>query len=235
MKTFYLLLSFLLFALCANTQQKDQLQGQWNAYRVEKEKNEMLNLDEGIRFNYFNSDIYIEGDSLWHLELPCKRLSVEMYSPDQFYFLNDSTFEYGGEKYSKRKTDTAVIAELKSHELNRECYLGKWYLSRTESFNDGSGVEFVFPFEVPDSIILTNVLEDRIVKLMIEGKEKAFYVDVRNKIGWLELVLTPLKSWPKDKLMWYRSWDLPPAKKRELKKIKREEGIPLELLFLRYN
>ena len=150
--------------------------------------------------------------------------------------MNDSTFEYNGEKFSKIKNyDSNAIAVLKKHELNSECYAGKWILERTESGGDGTGVEFIFPFKVKDEIDLSdNALDGKTVKIRMDGEEKEFNFALEREMFEYYLLLTPTENWSKqDRKMWYRSWDLPPPTKRELKQINSEESVELELRFRR--
>jgi hypothetical protein len=211
-----------------------KLQGLWNSSWTENIPTPGY-ADAAYYAVYHNSDLYFEGDSMWRLECPCKRIGVETYSIKDFEFLNDSTVIYSDETYSRQKVDINSIEILKKHEFNSECYTGKWNLIRSESGGDGTGVVFIYPFELADTLILANdALDGSVLKLVIEGKEKAFNFRMEKMDFEYILILTPTESWKKeDKVMWTRYWELPPPKKRELRAIKRTEGIDLELRFRR--
>lgn len=220
--------------LQCTAQKEYKLQGLWNSSWTENIPTPGY-ADAAFYTVYHTNDLYFEGDSMWRLEFPCKRIHVDTYFVEDFEFVNDSTFDYQHERYSRQKLDSGSIETLKTYELNPECYTGRWDLVRSESGGDGTGVVFIYPFEIEDSLILKNgALNGSVLMLLIDGKEKEFNFHMEKKDFEYELILTPTESWKKkDKVMWTRYWELPPPRKRELKEIKRMEGIDLELRFRR--
>ena len=231
MKSIIILLFSLQTALQCNAQQN--LDGLWSSDRVEYRPTPGF-ADAAFDVIYHHNDLYFEGDSVWQLELPCKRLGVFVYLSNHFRFLNDSTFEYSGERYVKQSvSDSSVIKTLKQHELNSACYSGNWFLVRTESGGDGTGVDFIFPYKIADLLVLkSGALDGKILSLKIDGEQRTFRFEFYRDQLENQLILRPVES-SKEKVMWERYWGLPKIKKRELKALKRTEGIPLELRFRR--
>lgn len=215
-------------------QKKNDIQGLWNSNWIEfipLRGNE----DAGFRQIHHNNYFYVEGDSLWNMDYPCKLISIEKITPGNFRFVNDSTLSYRGELYKQAHYDTATIALLKMDQINPACYLGKWELVRTESGGDGTGDVYIFPFTIEDTLFITEeVIKGKAIKIRIEKAEREFFFTIiRTEVSW-ELHLTPTDAWlKKDKKMWKRDWNLPPPSKKEFKKMRNEEGVELELLFRR--
>jgi hypothetical protein len=225
-----LLFSLLLVFQCVAQQ---ELRGLWSSDRVEYRPTPGC-ADAAFDVIYHHSDLYFEGDTVWQLELPCKRLNVRTYFSGDFAFQNDSTFEYGGEKYViQRVYDSSAIQELKLHALNSECYSGKWFLVRSESGGDGTGVDFIFPYKIKDPIFLqAGDLDGKVFELRMAGAERTFYFELVRSDFENQLILTPTES-SKEKVMWTSYWGQEPLRKKELKALKQTEGIPLELRFRR--
>lgn len=225
------MLLFLLQVVQCDAQR--EMQGLWSSSRTEYLP-APANADAAFNLVYHYSDLYFEGDSVWKLQLPCKRLSTFQYSPGQFQFLNDSTFEYGGERYSRQHDyDSIAVIALKKHELNAACYSGNWFLVRTESGGDGTGVDFIFPYKIADLLVLkAGDLDAKTLSLKMDGEQRTFQVELYRDQLENQLILRPVES-SKEKVMWERYWGLPKINKRELKALKRTEGIPLELRFRR--
>lgn len=215
-------------------QKKNDIQGLWNSNWIEFIPAKVSE-DAAFRQIHHNNYFFVEGDSLWNMDYPCKLISIEKITPGNFRFVNDSTLNYRGELYTQAHYDTATIALLKMDRINPACYIGKWELVRTESGGDGTGDVYIFPFTIGDTLFITEeVIKGKVIKIRIEEAEREFFFTIiRTGVSW-ELHLTPTDTWlKKDKKMWKRDWNLPPPGKKELKKMRNEEGVELKLLFRR--
>lgn len=218
----------------------DELEGLWHRSWT-KEYPAHPGEDAFVHTAYFNTFIYMEGDSLWTLDFPCKRQSVEAYAPESFRLKDSSTIIYNHASYRRLdpdSTDLISIRKLKKHSINPLCYVGSWELLNPEyDERDGSGVAFVYPFDVADTLIVTGrMVNGNIIELTIEGVKKEFHfeLDAPNSasypVSYDHLILTPTNSWlDHEKLMWYRLPHLPPPNKTELKEIRQSEPVDVEL------
>ncbi len=231
---FIFIFSILLIFPCGAQQEtENKPQGLWSFSRSEDVKTEVES-DAAYYTVHHSGDIFLEGDSLWFLDYPCEKIEAREYSANLFLMVNDSTFDYNGERYSRQnKYDSLAIKRLKAHKFNFDCYRGTWNIIRSESGGDGTGVVFIYPFQLVDQLIIeTDVLNDGVFRVPINGVEREFSVSIEHPGFPDVLTLKPIGSWKKkERFMWVRDWDLPPPNKRELRKIKRTKGSELEFRF----
>ncbi len=194
--------------------------------------------DAAYHYYHYSNYLYVEDDSIWVLDYPCERRSVSPFTTDAFQMINDSTIKYGGRDYSLNKwCDTAAISNLKSHQINPDCYLGKWRLNYVESGGDGTGHHVIYPFDVDTVINITEALSDGEFLTLRTGKsEREFQLTLEHDNFVYCLVLTPTDSWDeKENIMWRRDWDLPTPNKKELKEIRGGKGELPSKLRLEYS
>lgn len=212
---------------------KEMLQGLWHSEWVERAPS--IAFDDAMFHNVYHSTyVYIEGDSLWTLDYPCIKNAVAPLILRNFSLKNDTTLLYSGERYvSVNNYNSGAIAQLKIHETNPNCLIGEWYLARYLSGEDGSGVDYLFPFEIADTLLITEeMIRNKLCLLKVNGIERSFNFTFYTSESVYELILTPTDEWrPKDKVMWVLGWNHPPLNQKELKKLKKGEGIPLVLTF----
>ena len=184
--------------------------------------------------------LYFEKDSVWAFQYPCQKLFVHSFSGGDWMIVDDELRDNSGRSYTRVDFDTAIVGRLKVERIIPDCYTGKWELVRTVSGGDGTGVEFIFPFIVNDTLVLQhdqliepNLVENKI-HLFIGGTKREFYFTLSQESFHYKLVLWPTETWAdSEKKMWLKSWDDPPLTEGDLKKLKETEGVDLELVFFK--
>lgn len=189
----------------------------------------------GNRIVFHRSYIYIEGDSLWTLDYPCTRLSVEVISPTAVELIDQSRLRYGEHEYYSIGFDPLAIENLKANKINSQCYLGSWSLMRTNSDErDGSFARIVFPFDLGDSLFITSqMVTGELLEIPIGRKSKTFQMEIKSlNVEGNSLILRPTNDWEEsERIMWY-SGSPELLTKREMKKLRKqgtESSVELRL------
>ncbi len=112
------------------------------------------------------------------------------------------------------KFDDNLVSLLKKDQINYAQLSRKWRLIDGDSGGDGTGVDYLFPFDISDSLIIDDGvltaenLKDSIVELTIGGKLRPFYFyfwydDDSNQ----HMRLEPTESWDESEArMWFLPW-----------------------------
>lgn len=198
-------------------------------------------LDNDIECVQKPINLYFENDSLWTFQYPCQKLNVQTYTVKDWMLIGNQLTNGGSRKYQRVKFDSSVVNQLKLNTIISDCYVGKWILTREKSIGDGTGMDYIFPFNINDTLVLQNesltapnLLGNKIF-IFIGGANREFYFSF-SKDSHHILKLTPTESWSeKDKKMWLIYLGTPPMTKKELKKLKETEGFDLELIFKKTN
>ncbi len=231
---------------------KIQLQGLWESwgYRVHYDSENGPFMDAMFEDFRIPEHLYFEGDSLWVMQYPCQLSHVSAYHIDDWFldkkvwFKDDKVLTKGGRRsYEKIEFDPAIIKQLQNDKLAPECYAGEWRLVRAESGGDGTGADYLFPFDMADSIIVDvaslspDKLKDGIIELNIGGKLRPFYFHSTYRDFHHHITLEPTESWNKsDARMWKVHWGHEPEfmlmSEEDKRKYKQQEGEDLILEYI---
>lgn len=182
-------------------------------------------------------ELYISGDSLWRLDFPCRIKSSGEFYPEDWSLHPESKvlMNRTGAAFMSVAYDSNEIKQLLQAKINTECYEGLWQVQRIESGGDGTGVEFIFPFEIPDSIHLSSQLIKQIqesgrLTLPVDDKQKTFDCYFCGDHWGREICLYPTDDWPdREKQMWLKDWNSPKLSKKELSELKKSTGHELTI------
>lgn len=222
---------------------QDSIEGLWRAnwqseYWYEAFPNE--DAGSGKRCDIHSTYIYIEGDSLWTLDYPCRRISKEVLSPTDYELQDSLRLKYDRLDFIKVSFDSSAIENLKKNKINSQCYLGAWSLIRMEfDERDGSSATIVYPFDISDSLIITNkMVNEEVLDMFIEGRKRTFSIELEKlNFDGNRLLLKPIGDWSENEnRMWYSSSPNPLSKKEldELKHQEKDTSVELYLLYERH-
>lgn len=238
-----LCLSFAIFHFqnCFCQETKD-LGGLWysNSYTIDYSQRDIYP-DADFEVVVSPISLYFDQDSVWTFLYPCQKLYTHPFNKKDWSFMNEVLSDKSGRTYQRADYDLALINRLKSEKFIPECLKGEWNLVRTESPGDGTGIKYIFPFEIEDSFFLDKQainsvdLNENRITLPLGGQQREFYFNFSENYNY-KLSLSPTENWKKkDKKMWLESWDTPELSKRKLKILKRSKGSDLELIYLKKN
>lgn len=103
--------------------------------------------------------------------------------------------EYIKEAYVKTSFNDSIVSILKKQGVNYPALSGTWILVRIAGVGDGSEYELNFPFEIPDSLVISRedliqVTNSKMVYWMsTSGKKRDYFLSYE----WEHLHLTPGK------------------------------------------
>lgn len=80
---------------------------------------------------------------------------------------------------------------LKLYNTNFPLLAGTWKLIREEDSGDGGYYDLDFPFDIPDTIVLTReelestLYTDRSYRMLTSGKKQKYFMKYYNSVLWL--------------------------------------------------
>jgi len=142
----------------------------------------------------------IEGDLLQIGNEPIKKsISLSASQDTLFFSYLDHFGLYIEETYVKTSFDESVLNMLKLYKTNFPLLAGTWKLVREEDSGDGGYYELDFPYEIPDTIVMTKeelestLYTDRSYNMLTGEKKQKYFLNYSNSKLWL----TP-GDWYKD-------------------------------------
>ncbi len=183
--------------------------------------------------------LYFEGDSVWIMEYPCRLISSQVYNSKQWILYNNVLKDLGDRTYMQVDFDTTLIKQVIKDRLIPTCYSGEWHLISSESGGDGTGADYIFPFDVADTLLINaadwqqDKINDGIIELNIGGELRPFYFYLNSKFN-KHLNLRPTESWDnQDSRMWYAWWRDEEWSDAQIKALKEESGSELEIRYVK--
>lgn len=234
-KSIAIILFFLMWSSPAFlSQSQTKISGLWQLFMMPVDT--VINCLGGSEpFEHY--ELYISGDSIWKLDFPCRLTSSGKFYPEDWSLLPESKVltNRTGAAFRPMAYDSNELKQLLEAKINTGCYEGLWQVQRIESGGDGTGVEFVFPFEISDSIRLSSEMIKQIqqfaeLTLLVDGKSKTFQCYFCGDHWGSKICLYPMDNWPdKQKQMWLKDWNSPKLSKKELSKLKKSAGQDLTI------
>ncbi len=223
---------------------------EWLEFQWLRRTDYVFTKDSFFRFT-FPMELYDKGT--YHIDTQYLFLEGETpYPPIPMQAHDDSLLIYFEEDHlylkvmlTQSKFEDDLVALLKKDRINYAQLSRSWNLIEGSSGGDGTGVDYLFPFDITDSLFIDDSLltahnlKDGIIELNIGGKLRPFYWTFWSDDDMGQhMRLDPTESWEaSDTTMWFLPWpndwspeDYPTVE--DIRKRKKEKG---EKLFLEYN
>ena len=171
------------------------------------------------------TDLYIENDTMWTLQYPCKLNERRCFfvQHDSLY-IQGSTVAFGylqmnnnvlsitfpncAEHYFTRGTaNTEAIKSLKRDTINSLCLLNKYKIITHFEPDDEASFDNIPPVKMPTHIKVTSdqlaSIKQRMITLKVRNKDRLFYITQINFYGFYpnmktRFILSPASWWKGD-------------------------------------